>query len=112
MTVEYLDLKSRDNFRVDFLRRLSYEKVWVPKAQRAPNHQTVIIFDWDDTLLCTSWLNQRQEETLPPVIERHLKGIERAAIVLLESALRLASTRTFIITNAMNGWVEYSAARY
>lgn len=110
LTTEYLDLKSRDDFRVSFLRKLSYEKVWVPQAQRAPKHQTVIIFDWDDTLLCTSWLNVRQEATLPPVAEKHLKGIESAAIRLLETSLRLGNT--FIITNAMNGWVEYSAARY
>lgn len=110
MKMEYLDLKSRDDFRVSFLRKLSYEKVLVPRAQRAPKHQTVIIFDWDDTLLCTSWLNQRQDEVLPPVVRRHLKGIESAAIRLLETSMRLGNT--FIITNAMNGWVELSAAKY
>ena len=31
------------------IRKLSYSKVWVPSAQRPPEHQTVIIFDWDDT---------------------------------------------------------------
>lgn len=106
-----LDLRSQDDFRVSFLRKLSYEKVWVPKAQRPPKHQTVIIFDWDDTLLCTSFLNLRQDQDhLPPVIERHLRGIEAAAKKLLEMAQRLG--HTFIITNAMNGWVEYSAAKY
>lgn len=110
MTMTYLDLKSKDDFRVNFLRKLSYERVWVPQSQRAPKHQTVIIFDWDDTLLCTSFLNLRQEETLPPIVERHLKGIETAAIRILEIAMRMGST--FIITNAMNGWVEYSAAKY
>merc|ERR1712113_47664 len=93
-----------------FLRKLSYEKVWVPKAQRSPTHQTVLIFDWDDTLLCTSFLNLRQEQVMPPIVERHLRGIEAAGKHLLELALRLG--HTFIITNAMNGWVEYSAAKY
>ena len=31
------------------------------KAQKSPQHQTVIIFDWDDTLLCTSFLNLRNQ---------------------------------------------------
>mmetsp|Transcript_119263 Transcript_119263/g.370560 ORF Transcript_119263/g.370560 Transcript_119263/m.370560 type:complete len:309 (+) Transcript_119263:159-1085(+) len=105
-----LDLKSQDDFRVNFLRKLSYSKVWVPQAQRPPKHQTVIIFDWDDTLLCTSFLNLRQDQTLPPVVERHLRDIENAGKRLLELAMRLG--HTFIITNAMNGWVEYSSAKW
>jgi len=110
MNMNYLDLKSQDDFRVSFLRKLSYEKVWVPNAQRPPKHQTVLIFDWDDTLLCTSFLNFRQEQAMPPIVERHLRGIEAAGRHLLELALKLG--HTFIITNAMDGWVEYSAAKY
>lgn len=110
--MNYLDLRSQDDFRVSFLRKLSYEKVWVPKAQRPPKHQTVIIFDWDDTLLCTSFLNLRhwQDQVLPPIVEKHLRGIESAAKKLLELAGRMG--HVFLITNAMNGWVEYSAAKY
>uniref|UniRef100_A0A7S4VK01 Uncharacterized protein n=1 Tax=Alexandrium monilatum TaxID=311494 RepID=A0A7S4VK01_9DINO len=108
--INVLDLKSQDDFRVNFLRKLSYSKVWVPEAQRPPKHQTVIIFDWDDTLLCTSFLNLRLEQTLSPVVERHLREIENAARRLLELAMRLG--HTFIITNAMNGWVEYSSAKW
>ena len=43
------------------IRMLSYPKVWVPSAQWPPVHQTAIIFVRDDTLLCTSFLNPRQE---------------------------------------------------
>lgn len=105
-----LDLRSQDDFRVNFLRKLSYSQVWVPKAQRPPKHQTVIIFDWDDTLLCTSYLNLRQDQGLSGATVRHLRDIENAARKLLELALRLG--HTFIITNAMNGWVEYSSAKW
>lgn len=105
-----LDLKSQDDFRVNFLRKLSYSKVWVPQAQRPPKHQTVIIFDWDDTMLCTSFLNLRQDQPLPATVQQHLLAIQEAAKKLLELALRLG--HTFIITNAMNGWVEYSAAKW
>lgn len=105
-----IDLQAQDQFRVNFLRKLSYSKVWVPQAQRPPKHQTVIIFDWDDTLLCTSFLNMRQDAQMPAVVERHLKDIEKAGKKLLELAMRLG--HTFIITNAMNGWVEYSSAKW
>lgn len=103
-------LRGQDDFRVHYLRKLSYQKAWVPRAHRPPKHQTVVIFDWDDTLLCTSYLNMRQDQPLSPMNERHLRGIENADRKLLELSLRLGST--FIITNAMNGWVEYSAAKY
>mmetsp|Transcript_85183 Transcript_85183/g.237797 ORF Transcript_85183/g.237797 Transcript_85183/m.237797 type:complete len:340 (+) Transcript_85183:173-1192(+) len=104
------ELRGQDDFRLQYLQRLSYQQVWVPRAQRPPKHQTVVIFDWDDTLLCTSFLNMRQDQPVSPVVERHLRGIESADRKLLELALRLG--HTFIITNAMYGWVEYSAAKY
>merc|ERR1719401_2792798 len=104
------ELRGQDDFRLQYLQRLSYHQVWVPRAQRPPKHQTVVIFDWDDTLLCTSFLNMRQDQPLSPVVERHLRGIEAAGRRLLELSMRLG--HTFIITNAMNGWVEYSAAKW
>mmetsp|Transcript_44291 Transcript_44291/g.117465 ORF Transcript_44291/g.117465 Transcript_44291/m.117465 type:complete len:310 (-) Transcript_44291:624-1553(-) len=103
-------IKSQDDHRLAYLRKLSYQKVWVPQAQRPPKHQTVIIFDWDDTLLCTTFLNFRQDQALSSVVERQLRSIEKAGRRLLELALGLG--HTFIITNAMNGWVEYSAAKW
>merc|ERR1719253_480573 len=108
---ECLDLANQDSFRVSFLRKLSYEGVWVPKIQRPPSHQTVIIFDWDDTLLCTSYLNNLSTFwTMPEETERQLKRIGKLSQKLLEDSLRLG--HTFIITNAMPMWVQYSAAKY
>eukprot|EP01066_Platyproteum_vivax_P011814 Platyproteum_vivax@DN5351_c0_g1_i2.p1 len=52
-----LPIYAQDDFRVNYLRKLSYRGVWVPSAHRPPQHQTVTIFDWDDTLLCTTYLN-------------------------------------------------------
>jgi len=110
-TMNCLELDSQDDFRVAFLRKLSYSKVWVPKLQRPPSHQTVIIFDWDDTLLCTSYLNNLSHHRgLPPSVEEKLKSISIAAMRLLELSLRLG--QTFIITNAAPMWVQYSAAKY
>mmetsp|Transcript_29227 Transcript_29227/g.51115 ORF Transcript_29227/g.51115 Transcript_29227/m.51115 type:complete len:458 (+) Transcript_29227:103-1476(+) len=96
--------------RMKFLQKLSYEGVWVPKPQRPPRHQTVIIFDWDDTLLCTSFLNDLQLIQLPEPVLRCLKEIEKVVINLLSLALSLG--HTFIITNAVKGWVEHSAAKH
>lgn len=45
-----------------------------------------------------------------PAVQQALQLIEEAGISLLESALRFG--HVFIITNAMKGWVEQSAARW
>jgi hypothetical protein len=65
---------------------------------------TVIIFDWDDTLLCTSAINA-EEWTLVQLwqLERAVEAVLRVAMLLGE---------TFIITNGIESWVEHSAARY
>merc|ERR1712039_447173 len=106
----FLDIRNPNDFRINFLRKLSYEKVWVPNAQQSPKHQTVIIFDWDDTLLCTSFLNMLHDQTLSENVQRHVQGIEIVVKKLLELSMRMG--QTFIITNAMTGWVEYSAAKW
>jgi len=99
------------DFRQKYLQKLAYNNVWVPQAHRSPKHQTVIIFDWDDTLLCTSWLNDRDfERGEGPEEEVPLRQIARYAREALEVAVRAG--HTYIITNAGTGWVEYSAARW
>mmetsp|Transcript_116575 Transcript_116575/g.226741 ORF Transcript_116575/g.226741 Transcript_116575/m.226741 type:complete len:308 (-) Transcript_116575:218-1141(-) len=103
-------LNGQDDFRINFLRKLAYSKVWVPQVQRPPKHQTVIVFDWDDTLLCTSYLNSHRDDRLPRHVEQHVRSIQQVARHLLERALQAG--HTFIITNATSGWVEYSAARW
>lgn len=95
--------------RMKFLQKLSYERVWVPKAQRPPSHQTVIIFDWDDTLLCTSFLHFLPAQ-IPLSVKLALKEMERLVAKMLELSLSLG--QTFIITNALSGWVEKSAEEY
>lgn len=107
----WLDLKNQDDFRVSFLRKLSYEKVWVPTAHRLPSSQTVIIFDWDDTLLCTNYLCKHFENRLvPPSLHNTLRRIASYVTDLLELSMKLG--RTYIITNAIDGWVEYSASQW
>eukprot|EP00929_Paragymnodinium_shiwhaense_P116801 TRINITY_DN8673_c0_g1_i1.p2 TRINITY_DN8673_c0_g1~~TRINITY_DN8673_c0_g1_i1.p2 ORF type:complete len:350 (+),score=107.55 TRINITY_DN8673_c0_g1_i1:59-1108(+) len=108
--LSFHELKSKDDFRMQYLRKISHQNVWVPREKRPPQHQTVVIFDWDDTLLPTSFLNLRSDQQLTQLVSRHLRGIEAAGRKLLEMAKRLG--QTFIITNAMTGWVEYSAEKW
>lgn len=81
----------------------------VPKAE---GWQTVTIFDWDDTLMCTSYLHNYQDPDteVPTSIQEMLRSIEQGAMRLLE--LALAFGQTFIITNATADWVSFSAAKF
>lgn len=109
-TMNYLDLQGQDDFRLNFLRKLSQQKIWVPRTDRPPQHQCCIVFDWDDTLLCTSYLNMKPDAASSPTVQRHLQTICATAAQLIETATKFG--QTFIITNAMKGWVEYSATKY
>jgi len=103
------NVQAVSDFRAKYMQKLVCEKVLVPPTQRPPKHQSVIIFDWDDTLLPTSWL--QVIGNVPSVAkERVLASIAEASAQLLELAITLG--HTFIITNAAKGWVEFSAAKW
>mmetsp|Transcript_25478 Transcript_25478/g.33277 ORF Transcript_25478/g.33277 Transcript_25478/m.33277 type:complete len:226 (-) Transcript_25478:108-785(-) len=80
--------------------------------------ETVTIFDWDDTLLPSSWLVRQQ--MYPPGGEvqkgmerftiQNLHEIEKSVFECLETALQYGNV--VIITKAEEGWVEYSAKFY
>lgn len=151
-----LDLSQNDSSRLKYLGKLSYLKIWVPSAHRPPKHQTAIIFDWDDTLLCTTFLNYQmngrpgargggglgsqdgllnasaqgllekeilasrgERESLgssqpPPLFSEDVKHtmeqIQECVVELLLKAMDLGNV--FLITNASEGWVDFSARAY
>jgi len=63
---------------------------------------TVIIFDWDDTLLCSSALHC--------CLPSQFMELEET----VESVLQLSMTlgRTIIVTNAMESWIQETARRF
>mmetsp|Transcript_25067 Transcript_25067/g.24695 ORF Transcript_25067/g.24695 Transcript_25067/m.24695 type:complete len:264 (+) Transcript_25067:205-996(+) len=107
--LSFVQVKTADDIRRQFLQRMSKEGVWLPPSQRPPKSNSIIIFDWDDTLLCTTYLNSREDamNITSKVVKGQLKTLEDAIIRLLTLALSLGNT--YIITNAMKGWVEYSS---
>jgi len=65
---------------------------------------TLIVFDWDDTLLCTSAINAHSWT------EVQLQQLERIGEDILRSSMQLGET--IIITNGIESWVQNSAGRY
>jgi len=65
---------------------------------------TLIIYDWDDTLLCSSAINSAQWSL------RQLQVLEESVEALLEVSMRLGET--LIVTNGNSNWVQESCQRY
>ena len=88
----FLNLESRDN---------------IMKTNR------IFIFDWDDTLLCTTVLSPGgyfdDSRVILPGKLKKIKHLESLVQKLLTNATEKGDT--YIITNSEQGWVEYSCKR-
>ena len=75
--------------------------------------QTVIILDWDDTVLPSAFLEAWTRDNghaLPPALLSDLREVQERVIWLLEQALQIG--KTYIVTNAEKRWVDISATKY
>ncbi|CAN0062046.1 unnamed protein product, partial [Scytosiphon promiscuus] len=78
--------------------------------------EPLIVFDWDDTILTSSWIQVNEllqagsYDDLPLDVKRDLAQLEQSVVKCLKNARRLGTV--IIITNAESGWVELSAARF
>lgn len=71
---------------------------------------TCFVFDWDDTILPTSWLERIHGFTggapLRPEVQRQIAGLCSAVVQTLNLALSMG--RVLLITNSAPGWVDHS----
>ena len=75
----------------------------------------VIIFDWDDTLLASSFLSSKGYRLDTPSnfcedVEAQLKLLEKSVFQVISAALKYGEVH--VITNAETGWVELSAQKF
>lgn len=109
-------IRNGDKLRTNLLSKLAYKKLWVSPALKPKTHQSCIIFDWDDTILCTSFLTPYPSlladpyRKIPIQMQEVLDQLDNQAVLLLRLAKTLGMV--FIITNAAEGWVEMSSKRF
>ena len=101
------------DIRQSYLSKLLSTKVWTPNM-KPKKHNCIIIFDWDDTLLPTSFLtkggNFYEEMQLSPSEQKKMLELQDLVLELLNETIEKGTV--YIITNAGKGWVEYSAERF
>jgi len=85
------------------------------KARRPRKEETLMIFDWDDTLLPSTYIQQQglklTDDSQPtPEQWEHLKEISLGSAISLRAARRRG--RVVLVTNAERGWVELSCRKF
>lgn len=76
-----------------------------PREQLHSAENTMIIFDWDDTLLCSSVVRSGKQKS-----EEELRELEHIVALILRTAMSLGET--LIVTNGNGTWVEDSTRRF
>ena len=105
--------RNGNDIRQSYISKLISMQVWNPNM-KPKQHNSIIIFDWDDTLLPTSFLTPggyfNEDIELSESDQEKLTKLEQSVLTLLNEAVEKGNV--YIITNAGNGWVEYSAKRF
>lgn len=96
-------------------RKVDTSTLLLPPVGALTATTTLILFDWDDTLLASTHLansNYRLDEPefLPESVTQQLSLLEDAVIGVLDLADTLGTV--CIITNAETGWVELSCKKF
>jgi len=101
------------DIRQSYLSKLLMTKVWTPNM-KPKKHNCIIIFDWDDTLLPTTFLTKGgcfvENMQLSPHDEKKISELENLVLELLKETIEKGSV--YIITNAGLEWVNYSSKRF
>mmetsp|Transcript_105694 Transcript_105694/g.252097 ORF Transcript_105694/g.252097 Transcript_105694/m.252097 type:complete len:248 (+) Transcript_105694:64-807(+) len=79
------------------------------------NEDTVLIFDWDDTMLPSSWLSEQKlsldaQSKATPEQEAQLETLAEHAAETLTLAKRFG--KVVLVTNAERGWIELSCQKF
>ena len=100
-------IKMGKNSYSSYLSKLINKNILISSPKKINN---IFIFDWDDTLFCTSILSPNgyfdDEREISPSQMRRIEELEVFVNCLLTKAIEKGDT--YIITNSEAAWVEYS----
>ena len=125
-TSDYIDISSTpllssspsspphpNSYRSKYYSSLILNRIWTPLS-KPKQHNTLIFYDWDDTLMCTSYLTPSgifsEDINVPDKDKDKIKNLDLLVHNMLMKSIEKGTV--YIITNAAPGWVEYSAKRF
>jgi len=107
--------KRENNIKSIKLRNSYYTKLIQSEIltfQKEPKITNIFIYDWDDTLMCTSYVapgGVLNVEEMKQNDKLNMKSLDQLVSNLLKKSLDKG--HVFIITNAAYGWVEFSSKK-
>ena len=115
--------KTSKELRQNYISKLIQTNNWTPTSTTYKNSTNkkqhyfnqIIIFDYDDTLLCTTYLCPNgvfiEDMLLSDEESELLAKIEFSALRLLTLAID-SGADVYLVTNSDKGWIEYSTEKY
>ena len=105
-------LKRSKDLRQSYYDKLISSKILTKNDQKPKReYNSIIIFDWDDTLFCsTYYIKKKCFESISGAIQSKINKLEQCVHQVLSMAIQYGDT--YIITNANQNWVDFSAAKY
>ena len=104
--------KKAKKIRNSYYYKLIIKNVWKIEKEKAMNN--LFFFDWDDTLLPTTFLTPNgvfnENIVLSEQVQKKISKLESSVNKLLKIAVQKGDV--YIITNAGVGWVEFSAEKF
>ena len=105
---EFQFYRNGENIRNTYIAKLIYKQIWKPSVE-IKTHNSLIIFDWDDTLLCTTFLTPKgyfyEDIVLNEKEKEKVQKLEISVYNLLKICIEKGDV--YIITNAGLGWVDF-----
>jgi hypothetical protein len=68
--------KTVQQIRNKYLSKLMYHRVWLAPVQKPRTHQNIVILDYDDTLLPTTFLDPEDEKDMENLVRIHKKKLD------------------------------------
>ena len=107
-----LIINDEDIIRKSYYSKLIYKNIWTPN-KKIKIHNSLFIFDWDDTLFPTSFLINEgiiDQDNLSAEIKHNFNILEDIIINILNFALSKGDV--YIITNSSIVWFKYTFFKY
>ena len=101
-----------DIIRKCYYSKLIYKNIWTPDKGRK-THNSLFIFDWDDTLFPTSFVINEgiiEQNNLSQELKNNFDILEKNITNIINFALSKGDV--YIITNSSNAWFKYSFDKY